>query len=232
MTEQADPARFPAAYPPPGAAGAPYPGPPQPGEQYPAPASDAAWQGTSPQGPSQQSPSPQIPSQSPPQRWADDAESPFAPAGVTYRRAAGGLITARLITTGIVLAPLLLGSLALAILVHPVLWALTGLLGALLLWLLWLIPRQVRAIGYAERDDDLLIRKGILFRQLTVVPYGRMQFVDVKAGPLMRAFGIAQVQLHTASATTDASIPGLSAPEAERLRDRLTERGEAKLAGL
>jgi uncharacterized protein len=94
------------------------------------------------------------------------------------------------------------------------------------------IGRQVRAWGYAERADDLLIRRGVMFRQLVVVPYGRMQFVDVQAGPLERAFGVAQVQLHTASAGSDARIPGLGAAEAGRLRDRLASRGQARLAGL
>ena len=92
--------------------------------------------------------------------------------------------------------------------------------------------RQVAAWGDAERDDDLLLRNGVLFRKLVVVPYGRMQFVDVTAGPLDRMAGVARVQLHTASATTDASIPGLTPPEAARLRDRLAARGEARAAGL
>jgi membrane protein YdbS with pleckstrin-like domain len=72
----------------------------------------------------------------------------------------------------------------------------------------------------------------VLFRSLVVVPYGRMQFVDVSAGPLDRAFGLATVQLHTAAATTDARIPGLPPAEAARLRDRLAARGEAQSAGL
>ena len=80
--------------------------------------------------------------------------------------------------------------------------------------------------------DDLLIRKGILFRSLVVVPYGRMQYVDVTAGPLARQFGIASVQLHTAAVGTNATIDGLPPQEAARLRDRLASRGEARLAGL
>lgn len=95
-----------------------------------------------------------------------------------------------------------------------------------------MIGRQVRAWGYAERDDDLLVRRGVMFRNLVVVPYGRMQFVDVQAGPLERAFSVAQVQLHTASAESDARIPGLRPQEAARLRDRLASRGQARLAGL
>jgi len=97
---------------------------------------------------------------------------------------------------------------------------------------LWLVPRQVGALRYAEREDDLLIRRGIMFRSLVVVPYGRMQYVDVAAGPLDRQFGIASVQLHTAAPATRATISGLPPAEAARLRDRLASRGEARLAGL
>ena len=99
-------------------------------------------------------------------------------------------------------------------------------------WGLWLIDRNWRAWGYAEREDDLLVTRGVLFRELTVVPYGRMQFVDVKSGPLERRFGLATVQLHTASPATDARIPGLPPDEAARLRDRLAALGEARAAGL
>lgn len=91
---------------------------------------------------------------------------------------------------------------------------------------------RFRSWGYAERADDLLVRRGVLVRRLTVVPYGRMQFIDVTAGPVDRAFGLATVQLHTAAAATDARIPGLPATEAGRLRDRLAALGEAQAAGL
>ncbi|MDQ1697284.1 MAG: uncharacterized protein QOJ03_2637 [Frankiaceae bacterium] len=97
----------------------------------------------------------------------------------------------------------------------------------------WLLLRgRYRAWGYAERSDDLLVRRGVLVRRLSVVPYGRMQFVDVAAGPVDRLFGLATVQLHTAAAATDARIPGLTSEEAQRLRDRLAALGEARAAGL
>lgn len=94
------------------------------------------------------------------------------------------------------------------------------------------VEQRWRAWGYAEREDDLLVRRGALVRRLSVVPYGRMQFVDVTAGPLDRRMGLATVTLHTAAAATDASIPGLPAAEATRLRDRLAALGEARAAGL
>lgn len=95
-----------------------------------------------------------------------------------------------------------------------------------------LLRGRYRSWAYAERGDDLLVRRGVMFRRLTIVPYGRMQFVDVTAGPVDRMFGLATVQLHTAAAATDARIPGLSREVADRLRDRLASLGEARAAGL
>jgi membrane protein YdbS with pleckstrin-like domain len=91
---------------------------------------------------------------------------------------------------------------------------------------------RYRAWGYQEREDDLLVRRGCLVRRVSVVPYGRMQFVDVTAGPFERSFGLATVRLHTAAAASDARIPGLEEAEATRLRDRLAALGEARAAGL
>jgi membrane protein YdbS with pleckstrin-like domain len=71
-----------------------------------------------------------------------------------------------------------------------------------------------------------------MFSRLSVIPYGRMQFVDVSAGPLERSFGLATVRMHTAAAASDARIPGLERAEAARLRDVLAELGEAQAAGI
>jgi hypothetical protein len=104
----------------------------------------------------------------------------------------------------------------------------TGVTGLLLV----AVQRRFAAWGYLEREDDLLVRRGVLVRRTSVVPYGRMQYVDVTAGPLDRRMGLATVTLHTAAAATDASVPGLLAPEAARLRDRLAALGEARQAGV
>ncbi|MGW6402742.1 PH domain-containing protein [Streptomyces sp. NPDC055134] len=112
-------------------------------------------------------------------------------------------------------------------------WAAFALLPlAGLLWGWPMLGRNWRSWRYAERADDLLISRGVLWREETIVPYGRMQLVEVTSGPLERKFGLASLQLHTAAAATDATIPGLTPAEAERLRDRLTELGEARSAGL
>jgi len=160
------------------------------------------------------------------------ASNPFDPEGIAWQRVSSRLVIARQILAAIFLGLPAIGAAVVAVLVTPWVWIGAGVLALVWLWAATVIWRQVRAIGYVEREDDLLLRKGVMFRSLVVVPYGRMQYVDVTAGPLARALGIASVQLHTAAPGTDATIDGLEPAEAARLRDRLASRGEAQLAGL
>lgn len=145
----------------------------------------------------------------------------------------GGLLTLRRLLlvfwTGLFA---LVTALVLGLAVGPAWAAVGGFWLLVLAWGWWLLGRNWRSWRYAERVDDLLISRGVMWREETVVPYGRMQLVEVASGPLERRFGLASLQLHTAAAATDAKIPGLAPEEAERLRDRLTELGEARSAGL
>jgi len=166
---------------------------------------------------------------------------PIDPDGISWIRVSPKYISVQLIGWGIsALISLAVASAPLMLMLTGVwagfpawlAWALSGATLLANLWAAVLIPRQVRAIGYAERDEDLLIRRGIFFQRVMVVPYGRMQYVDVAVGPLERAFGLASVKLHTASPQTNAAIPGVPAAEAARLREQLSARGQARLAGL
>lgn len=231
----------PGSYPQPTAGSAPTPGavpPPYSEGHAPVPpGSPGGFPGATFQQPIGAVPPPNAASPQPyvwPTSGPGSFEAPFAPEGVHFHPVQPRLRTARMISAaiswGIVLLPLIiLGfifSWHLGIVIPLVI--LTGFA----VWTFWLIPRQVKAWGYAERTDDLLIRRGVLFKKMTVVPYGRMQFVDVAMGPIERAMKIASVKLHTAAPATDATVPGLDPDEAERLRDNLAARGEARLAGL
>jgi membrane protein YdbS with pleckstrin-like domain len=99
------------------------------------------------------------------------------------------------------------------------------------LWF-FVVPRMALSWRYAEREQDLLVRRGRIMRRLTVVPYGRMQVIQVRSNPIAHRLGIATVTLVTASADTDAHIPGLPVHVAQALRDRLAAKGEALTAGL
>ena len=129
--------------------------------------------------------------------------------------------------------PVFIAALVVALVVNVGSADLLPVMVALIACVAWLVERgRYRAWGYAEREDDLIVTRGLMFRRVSVVPYGRMQFIDVTAGPIDRAFSLATVQLHTAAAATDARIPGLDRVDADALRDRLTLVGEAKATGL
>lgn len=110
-------------------------------------------------------------------------------------------------------------------------WLLGGV-AVIMLLVLALVPRRVRAIGYQLRDDDLLFRRGILFQRFVAVPYGRMQLVDINRGPLLRALGLSELKFVTAAASSGVTIPGLPEADADELRDRLVALAETRRAGL
>lgn len=166
---------------------------------------------------------------------------PIDPAGVEWTRVSPKYLKVRLAGWAIgSLLVLLVSSVPLVLLLTGVLprfpgalaWLLPAVVVLVAAWRGVLLPRQVRSIGYAERNEDLLIRRGIFFQRTMVVPYGRMQYVDVAVGPIERALGLCTLKLHTASPGTNAEIPGLPSSEGARLREQLSARGEAKLAGL
>jgi membrane protein YdbS with pleckstrin-like domain len=151
----------------------------------------------------------------------------------TWHQVSRNYVWARLISLGIVIvivtAAFIAGTLLLAT-SWP--WIAGGVLLAGYVWAAAITPRQARAYAYQLRADDLVFRRGILWQRQVAVPYGRMQLVDITHGPLDRAFGIAQLKLVTAAASTGVTIPGLTQEAAEQLRDTLVEVAESRRTGL
>lgn len=96
--------------------------------------------------------------------------------------------------------------------------------GPVLLIALALIIRvpstRYNARGYQISADRLRVVRGLLFRFDTVVPFGRVQHIDVHQGPLDRFFGIATMTVHTAgNHNASVSLPGLGEPLAREMRE-------------
>ncbi|MFZ7087220.1 PH domain-containing protein [Curtobacterium sp. RRHDQ10] len=143
------------------------------------------------------------------------------------------LATVLLVGAVITAGCLLIGLLALAGAVSGVVWTCIGVAAAIVTLLVAAFtPRRVRAIGYALRDDDLVVRRGLMWQRFVAVPYGRMQLVDVSRGPLGRVLGLSDLRFVTAAASTNVRIPGLPVDDADRLRDRLVEMAETRRVGL
>lgn len=164
---------------------------------------------------------------------------PFDPHDPAWSRVSPRLATARILLTavwtGLLTVALVAALVAIATATDFPLWpvAVPLVLAVVVIGtVIWWAPRNRRAWGYREDDDDLLVRCGVMFRRVVAVPYGRMQFVDLDIGPVARRFGYARVSLHSASTKTVAVVPGVPHDEALRLRHRLTELGESRGAGL
>lgn len=106
------------------------------------------------------------------------------------------------------------------------LWPTGALIGAVLVIAIALIirvpSRRYHARGYQISADRLRVVRGLLFRSDTVVPFSRVQHIDVEQGPLERFFGIATLTLHTAgNHNASVALPGLGEPLAREMRETI-----------
>jgi uncharacterized protein len=98
-----------------------------------------------------------------------------------------------------------------------------GAMAALLLIAIFVTaPRQHARMAYALGDDYLRVVRGFLFFTDTVVPFVRVQHIDVGQGPVERLFGLARIVVHTAGTHNSiVTLPGLTRTNAEAMRDTI-----------
>ena len=78
--------------------------------------------------------------------------------------------------------------------------------------------------SWAAWPDGLELRHGVVTKHEALVPYHRIQQIDIHRGPVERIVGLSTLILRTAAATTDGRIPGVVAEQAESLRHALMAR--------
>ena len=85
---------------------------------------------------------------------------------------------------------------------------------------IYLPMRRYATRGYSLAEERLRVVRGVLFHSDTVVPFGRVQHIDVHQGPLERGFGLATLTVHTAgSHNASVSLPGLAHEDALAMRE-------------
>jgi uncharacterized protein len=93
--------------------------------------------------------------------------------------------------------------------------------------LIWLLPiHDHRHFRYEVMELGLYVARGWLWRRWQVVPHARIETVDIRAGPLLRAFGLVSVQVATAAAGGGTGIPGLTPEAADALVEELARRAD------
>lgn len=99
-------------------------------------------------------------------------------------------------------------------------------------WVFWWAPRNSRTWGWAEGPTTFAVKSGLMFRDMTVIPYGRIQLVEVESGPVATHVGIAHLQIRTASEHGATVVRGLPADVATALRDRLLDTSDPWSSGV
>ena len=89
--------------------------------------------------------------------------------------------------------------------------------------LVWRWPnRRYAARGYDLGIDRLRVVRGVMWRSDTVVPFGRIQHIDVTRGPVERLFGLSTLVVHTAGNHNHAvPLPGLREDTAAAMREEI-----------
>ena len=80
--------------------------------------------------------------------------------------------------------------------------------------------RLLESRSYTLRQRDITYRSGWIWRQVTSIPFHRIQHCEVKQGPFEKWYGLSRLEVYTAGKSdSDMRIPGLESDLAERLKD-------------
>ena len=145
-----------------------------------------------------------------------DAIQPVEPAYRNVLRARAAIFWLPLFVGSIIADRLLLAEFPVGGLA-PVLVALVALGGVVI------APNRVyRRLGYAIDDRLLRVVHGWLFHTDTIVPFVRVQHIDVTRGPIDKLFGTASLVVHTAGTHNSIVVlPGLAPDRAADMRDTI-----------
>ena len=86
-------------------------------------------------------------------------------------------------------------------------------------------PQRIyRRIGYRLGERLLQVVRGWLFHTDTIVPFVRVQHIDVTRGPVEKLFGVSTLVVHTAGTHNSiVTVPGLAPERAAEIRDIIRE---------
>jgi membrane protein YdbS with pleckstrin-like domain len=75
---------------------------------------------------------------------------------------------------------------------------------------------------FGIRQYDIIYQSGFFYFTETVIPYNRIQHVEIKQGPLSRFFNLYSLRLYTAGASSgDLIIDGLDKETAQKLKAKV-----------
>lgn len=104
-------------------------------------------------------------------------------------------------------------------------WVVVGL--SLIIFILWLFGIALlpymrwKKWRYSVDENEIDLKRGIIIVQRTLIPLSRVQHVDTRQGPILRAYDLATVTISTAATTHE--IPALDEYTADKVRDTISK---------
>ncbi|WP_431278297.1 PH domain-containing protein [Leifsonia poae] len=86
----------------------------------------------------------------------------------------------------------------------------------------WIRPFSWQRTGYRILDGVILLRRGVVWQSLAIVPLARLQSLEIEQGPIDRMLGLASARLHTVSGPVRPRLPGVDRDHSVSLFDTVS----------
>lgn len=134
-----------------------------------------------------------------------------------------------IIVTLIFVLPLVAAAFFVAIKVEhmpePLKYSIFSLAPVVLLYAIWFAYTSVKRTGIAIREHDFVLKRGIFWQKLILVPFNRIQHIETHRNPLERKMDLASIKLFTAGGMgADLAINGLEVDRAENIRQFILDK--------
>lgn len=118
------------------------------------------------------------------------------------------------------LLPILFDEIPYGLRIFIIVWASIDIL-FILVWGLVLPPYQYKRYLYLVKDDEIIIMRGLIFKESIVIPVLQIQDIGYTQGPIMQFLNLTNIIISTAGATK--ALTGLEKEEAIKIVDRVKE---------
>jgi len=88
----------------------------------------------------------------------------------------------------------------------------------------WIRPFSWQRTGFRVVDDVILLRRGVVWRSLAIVPLARLQSLELQQGPVDAALRLADARFHTVSGPVRPRLAAIDAPTGVRLFEEVSAR--------
>jgi len=141
----------------------------------------------------------------------------FTPIEKRYRII---MVINSIISATIITIPIILVSIFNAEVPLYVGYALSAVLLAYIIFNIFWSRISIQYKSYLLRSNDILFKKGVIWKKTTAIPFNRIQHVEVKQSAIAKQLNLSKIVIFTAGGNTgDLAISGLNDQTANKIRE-------------